>query len=212
MSRMSLPEILAILIQNNALIVHCAGMAKGVGDATTASLGYLERLEHASRNKFELSCSTIVPGDVCSFERMNYTGKVGLVLRPNTVVSITFTSPNDAGSQIDPTRPGRRTHNCGPVSLQSIEAAISGRALDRYNEFGLHQFSVVGVFVDPPIQYSTDIGFNDVSVDEVAQQFPDLALYCLRGGLLHTLCKERDRWNVGQQVSAVDVYSGIACQ
>jgi hypothetical protein len=203
---MTLAETLALLKLHNALIVHCAGMAKGVGSPKTAALGYLERLECAAQNKFELSCSTVVPNDECSFDRMNYTGQVGLVLLPSTAESVTFASPTDAGSQIDPNCPGRRTHNCGPVSLHAIDSAISRRPTDKYNELGLYQFSVVGVFVDPPVQYSDEVGFHDVSVDEVALRFPSYSLFCLQQGVLHTYLKEGNVWQVGTPVPMTDIY------
>lgn len=206
-NRMTHTEILALLKRHNALIVHCAGMAKGVGSAMTAALGYLERLERAAQNNVELSCSTVVPNDECSFNRMNYTGKVGLVLLPSTAGSITFASSTDAGSQIDPNCPERRTHNCGPVSLQAIDSAISCRSTDTYNELGLYQFSVVGVFVDPPVQYSSEFGFHDVTIDEIAFRFPSYALFCLRRGVLYTCHKEGGEWQVGTLVPMADIYN-----
>ena len=209
---MKLSEVHSLLAQHNALIVHCAGMTKGIGNTATASLDYLERLEHAAQNQVELSCSTVVPNDECSFERMNYTGKVGLVLRPSTAESITFASATDAGSQIDPTRPGRRIHNCGPVSLQAIETAISCRHPDKYNEIGMFKLSVACVFVDPPIQYSSDEGFHDVSVDEVATRFRDQDLFCLRRGVLHCLYKQDDSWHLGQRVAVASIYNDTAYQ
>jgi len=44
-----------VLIKNGALLVHCAGYAKMVGNAHTNQLGYLERLQVAAQGDLELA-------------------------------------------------------------------------------------------------------------------------------------------------------------
>ena len=74
---------------------HGAGFAKGVGDGATNSLPYLDRLREVVAKDLEVCCSTVKFGD--SEGNLDFWGRMGLVLWPNSPNSITLVSPQDAG-------------------------------------------------------------------------------------------------------------------
>ncbi len=206
MTTHSLDDLLSLLIDQDAIIVHCAGFAKGVGNDETNGLDYLQRLHRAIVGDVELSCSTVVPGDMNDFSKMNYTGKVGLVLRPNSSASITFASESDVGSQIDPRDSKRRFTGLPSATLELIQTAITDRPPNTYNELGVMDYSVIGVFIDPPIQYVSETGLHSIELRDVAKAFSAVRLFLLRGGQLHDLVSEDGRLTQGNVVSIASLY------
>lgn len=198
--------ILSILADKQALLVHCAGFAKGIGSNETNALKYLERLQRAIDRDFELSCSTVFPGDIHTLEIMNYTGKVGLILCPNAMNSITFASPNDAGSQIDPNNPGRRLSGLPPATPQRIQAAIDERPCNAYNELGVLNYSVRGVFIDPPVQYSSEEGIASIECSEVALAFSDQPLFRIHRGELYEVVRGNGGFSIGAKADVEKLY------
>jgi hypothetical protein len=178
----SLNELHALLVQRSAFLGHCAGFAKGVGDVVTNSYGHLERLQKAATEDFELSCSTIRPGD--GFDNGNYTGKVGLVLCPRQPDSITYACFKDGGTGIDPTIPGRRKHVRISLALNDIERAIDDRTPGRYNELCVLDYEVRGVFCELPIQYIAGGELENLTLADVANAFPGHALFRVFRGQL----------------------------
>jgi len=175
-------ELHALLVSRNAFVGHCAGFAKGVGNVLTNSYGYLERLQKASTEDFELSCSTIRPGDVFW---SNYTGKVGLVLLPRQPDSITYACFRDGGTQIDPTNPRRRSHSRVSLSIDGIAHAIDDRWPDRYNELCVLDYEVRGVFCHLPIEYSAETSMGYLTPADVARAFPSHTIFQAIRGNLH---------------------------
>ena len=141
-----------------------------------------------------------------SHNAMNYTGKVGLILCPNAMDSITFASPSDAGSQIDPNNPGRRSSGLPPATPQLIQAAIDERLYDAYNELGVLNYRVLGVFIDPPVQYSLGEGIVSIEYSEVASAFPDQPLFCIYRGELFGVVQDNAGYSIGAKA---DVQSAL---
>jgi len=159
-------------------------------------------------NDIELSCSTIIPGDVHTWARTNYTGKIGIVIRPNKIKSITYASPADAGSQIDPTNPKRRYTGLPQATVDIIRSAILGRCPDRYNELGVMDYTVMGVFIDPPVEFTTPNGdFQSIGVEEVLAKFSDQRLLCLREGSLYEICRIDGHLSCGQKIDVPSLYT-----
>lgn len=197
-----------VLLEHAALLVHCAGFAKMVGNATTNNLSYLERLEVAAKGRLELACSTVQLGDGTSLEQLrNFTGPCGLVLRPVGVEAITYCWPSDAGTSIG--EGGRRVDVTSAAKALLLSEAISRRSSDKYNEIGVWGYKVVGVFMSElSFEYSIPenqvmarlarLGnpsfdhpdylkaFKDtVDVHQVCAAFPELDIFHLKHGELH---------------------------
>lgn len=200
-------EVLSLLIEHSALLVHCAGIAKGVGSSETDQLDYLGRLRFAIANTdIELSCSTIVPGDSVDHMRTNYSGHVGIILRPNRVDSITFALPRDAGSQIDATNPKRRFTGLPQATPELIRAAIVERDASNYNELGVIDYSVLAVFIEPPVQYSTMDGTVTVPNNTIASVFSNQRLLGLHRGELYELDWSNGQPRLGAKVDVASLY------
>ncbi len=202
----TIDELSRLLRQKMGFIAHCAGFAKGVGSVSTSQLSFLGRLRYAIDNTdIELSCSTVVPGDSFDLQRMNYTGNIGIVLRPNESTSIAFACPTDAGSQIDPDDPKRRVTGLRrPATIQDVRSAILDRPADRYNELGILSYTVLGVFIDGPVQYSFPGGVETVDYREIASAFSDQRFFYLHNGTLLHMEWTKGAPSVG---SAVDLHS-----
>lgn len=202
-------ELLSLLREQSALIVHCAGFAKGVGSVETNNHGYLARLQYAIDNSdIEVSCSTIIPGDFYAWGHENYTGRVGVVIRPNKIESITFASPVDAGSQIDLTNPKRRYTGLPQATIDIIRSAILDRCPDRYNELGVMDYTVMGIFVDPPVEFIENGNFQQRNAEEILAQFPDQRWLCLQQGSLYEVCRTGDgRLSCGSRIDVSSLYT-----
>jgi hypothetical protein len=187
----SLDEVLSFLARHRALIVHCSGTPKGVGPWQTPYPGDLQhvRLGHAQGG---ISCSVVKPGDrFHGFDR-NSTGSVGLVVAPTEPASIVAVAPHDAGSYVENgVRVVGREVDIGRIEL---EQSLDARG-NRYNEWVMRDFKVVGLFVAEPatiwggvsVPISEDrppqLFFQDVSISvfEVAEEFKELPIYSLSG-------------------------------
>lgn len=202
------PTAIDVLIKNDALLVHCAGYAKMVGNAHTNQLGYLERLQVAAEGDLELACSTVREGDWTSIaEIRNYTGPCGLVLRPIGENAITYAWHKDAGTSIGEN--GRRAGISADALVFPLDRAISCRAADTYNEVGVLGYEVLGIFMDrlqfeysiPDCQVAdrlTAFGnpgpehtnyakafMEEITLNDVCKTFPDLDIFLLRCGQLN---------------------------
>jgi len=211
MSIATLQDFLEVLVRNHAFLAHCAGFSKGIGDASTNSLGYLERLKQAAESMKELSCSTIRPGDMHDWSIMNYTGKVGLVLLPNAATSITYASPKDAGSQIDSSNPGRRYSGQPAATPELVETAILSRLPSSYNELGVINYTVVGVFMDEPVQYSGADEVVTLTPEDISSYFSSKRLFYLKKGQLYECVGSGDSLVCGAQVSISQIYGAATC-
>jgi hypothetical protein len=211
MERYSLADLRRLLTRYQAFVAHCAGFAKGTGNATTDSYGYLERLAHAiaHADDWELSCSTIKKGDVFApFGRANYTGPLGLVLFPLTTQSIVGATPGDGGSWIDPCNPGRRLPRLPPSCIEEIEQSIVNRPGDRYNEIRVYRYQVLGIFISRPVQFSTPTGLDEISDSEIRQGFPHKRVFLLCKGSLYSssFSAPTDAFRQEEQITIEQLY------
>ena len=192
------------LVERNSLILHAASFAKGIGNEKTNSLGYLQRLEFALREDLELSCSTFGFGD--SFSKGDIWGQVGLILFPKSPDSITLVSPCDGGTSIDPDNFGRRVHPRDPITKRAIVESMDQRAKGSTNEWCLLAYDALGIYVEPPIQYSEGSKILDIDLSEVFEAFPEQKVYGFIGKQLFDVQKNG---SVGSNISAIDFYSRV---
>lgn len=167
-----------ILIDNNAVLVHCSSQTVLVGNAYTRSLGPLERIYKAMLGNAVVCCSTIIKGDQVI---ANYTGCVGIIVSPKLSTSITYASWLDNGSN-----PYQRelTRNQGSVlcAPTDLEAAILGRSTDSYNEIFVHTYKSLGIFLSRPVQFNVPEGIFDFSDKELYSAFPGIDFYECNNG------------------------------
>ncbi len=182
-------EIFHFLSRNQALIVHCSGTPKGVGPGTHF---YPRDLRNVCEGAAQggISCSLLQPGDRFHGVGRHSTGTVGLVIVPSSSESIVAVSAHDAGSRVvDGVRVV--THECD-IKVDDLEQSLNRRG-DRYNEWVVRDFEVVGIFVaDPaatwqgvPMQMPGGVSpaiINqevDITVSQVAADFDGLPIYTL---------------------------------
>ena len=152
MNTFSLSFLHQTLVNKNAFIYHGAAIAKGIGNSHTNSLPFLQRLHNVIDHDLEVCCSTVREGD--SETNLEFWGNIGLILWPRSPNSITFVSEEDAGTTPDPNHTGRRNLTPRmPVTAQALVDSIEQRPPNAANEWCLLDYEVVGVFVEPPIQY-----------------------------------------------------------
>lgn len=216
-----------ILLKHEALLVHCAGLAKMIGNETTNNYEYLERLKVAAKGNLELACSTVRKGDWTSLENIrNYTGSCGLVLRPEGPDAVTYCWMEDAGTKIGAN--GRRDNVTEEAKKFPLEAAITKRQNNKYNEVGVLGYSVIGIFTDclefeysiPECQISARLealGNPDpehpdyvrayaerINQNDVIREFPHLDVFLLKEGQLEWVRK--DGRGASGLVEIADIY------
>lgn len=174
MNTFTLKELSDVLIKRDAFIYHGAGFAKGSGNSHTNSLSFTQRLQNVINEDLEICCSTVRKGDCES--NHNYWGKMGLILKVNSHNSVTLVSHEDAGTEPDPSNYGRRIINRIPISIQDVKNSIDLRN-DIPNEWCILNYSVYGIFVEPPIQYTEGENLYELQLKDVFHHFPDLKVY-----------------------------------
>lgn len=208
MNTFSLAFLRQCLIERNAFIYHGAGIAKGVGNAATNSTPFMQRLPNAINNDFEICCSIVKNGD--SESTQNYCGRIGLIVWPKSVNSVTFVSPHDVGTYPDPAHSGRRAgFQRAAITSEQLVNSIDLRAADSYNEWCLLDYKVVGVFIEPDIQYIEQGDLLDLPVPKVFSMFPALKVYAfdtVHSGLLREVLPPG---NWGSLVNIADLYQSI---
>lgn len=203
MNTFSLSTLRDVLIKRNAFIYHGAGVAKGVGNAATNSLLYLDRFRRVITEDLEVCCSTIKFGD--SEHNFNFWGKMGLILWPQSANSITFVSPRDAGTEPDPSNPGRRQIWRAPITSQALVESIDLRATDAANEWCVFDYTVVGIFIEPPIQFVENGALRDLEVADVFRAFPTMRVFAFYCGQLREVLPPA-RW--GALLTISELYPG----
>ncbi|WP_448658465.1 hypothetical protein ACPVPU_13440 [Sphingomonas sp. CJ99] len=149
-------ELIELLNQRRALIVHCS--RPGKGDVGEDGLLFPEDLQTAIRicanESRELSCSLVWPAHVKTF------GAIGIILRPRSVASITSVSPHDSGTSFDGT--GKRAGSGVPFSRDTVEQTFANS--QDYNEWTVTDADTIGIFVNlyEPLQVAREIPFADV--------------------------------------------------
>jgi len=175
MNTFTLEELFKELINRDIFIYHGAGIAKGLGTHFTDNLGFTERLQYAIDNDLELSCSTVKKGD--SEVNYNYWGRIGLIVKPKSPNSITLVCQEDAGTMVDPDVPGRRKIRRMPITIQEICKSIDCRSKETPNEWCVLSYSVLGIFIEPPIYYNDKNSFNEIKIKDVFEIFSDYKIY-----------------------------------
>lgn len=171
---------IGILLKHKCVLVHCAGFVKMVGNEDTNSLTYLGRLNRVVKDtNTAIACSTVSHSD--TYEKGNYTGRLGVVIRPKEKGSILDCSSEDAGT----TPEGREKMKDNMKSSDSdFESAIVNRGRDKYNEICVCEYEIMGVFFDYPVQYSDENGnYKDVTSKEIYDNFgSEMSYYFLLNG------------------------------
>lgn len=182
MNTFSLSFLHQSLIERNAFIYHGASIAKGVGNATTNAIPYLQRLKKVIVEDLEVCCSTVRPGD--SETNLNFWGKIGLILSPKSHDSITLVSPKDAGTIPDPSNNGRRAIRRVAITSKALVESIDLRQPQSCNEWCVLDYRAIGVFIEPPIQYVENDQFLDLNIPDVFVHFPGLPVYAFHNGTI----------------------------
>ncbi|WNL48381.1 hypothetical protein RKE25_22880 (plasmid) [Dyella sp. BiH032] len=145
-------ELNFYLADNEFFLVHCIGVAKGIGTDATNALGPVERLQVAyrRRNQIEISCSIVLGGDMYnpSVGCMNYYGPIGLVVGPFDDASVGAAFAQGSTQQ-DPDSPDRRMYpeHLRAQSINCIHNAVTQRGEYDCNEVTLFRYNVYGVFL-----------------------------------------------------------------
>jgi len=191
---MTYEQLLQLLTERKALIVHCS--RPGKGDVGPDGLLFPEDLRNAikicSEQHRELSCSLIWPDHVKTF------GAVGIILKPRAFSSITSISPHDSGTMSD--EDGKRQGMGVPFSAQAVEQTFANSK--DYNEWTVTDADTIGIFVNlyEPLEIAKEIPIADIpgydpsmsdmgstigpvriTIKEVIAAFPDLPLYGFAG-------------------------------
>lgn len=207
-------DVHLFLLSHQALIVHCSGTPKGIGPGNQP---YPHDLQHVWQGGAQggISCSVIRPGDSFHYPVRHSTGTVGLVVAPISSESIVAVSPNDAGSQVE--NGVRVVAREVDICVNDLEMSLSGRR-DRYNEWVVRNFKVVGLFTAMPATtwQSTPMQGHEgrftgtidqevgISTPEIAADFDGLPIYTFSGnGVL--------RWmaNGWHPVAHSEIYSRL---
>jgi len=193
-------ELIGLLTERKALIVHCS--RPGKADEAVDGLLFPSDLKNAAeicaKEHKELSCSLVWPAHVKTF------GALGIVLKPRSTKSITSICPTDAGTSYDPNT-GKRQGGGVPFSGAAVHDTFAN-ATD-YNEWTVTEADTVGIFINPyePLQVAKIVdvtkmqGYDpamdlmgamnlvaaqEISIAEVKAAFPGLPVFTYRGSEL----------------------------
>lgn len=199
-TRPSLCEIYSVLAEHKALIVHFSGTPKGSGSGFEDSFPSDLKKVIAGRSQTGISCSTVMPGDefrdLC---RANATGCIGVILTLLAPDSVMDAHPADCGSYVEDGV--RKVPKARDMTKSELEATISKRAQDSYNEWVIARYKVIGLFAADPYRVSAQVNIdypvdmpdylrsNDATpvfkyktLEEIESLFPDLPIYAFSGG------------------------------
>jgi hypothetical protein len=176
-------EVIQVLREESAIVVHTVGTRKGHGSALTASLEGLDALGNAIRKKPELSCSTIQRGG--SSEANDFWNPLGIVLKPCASTTLTLAYPCDGGTEPDPSGNGRRIiRHPPPSSAADLRASIANRCVGTPNEWCLWRYEILGFFLEHRDAWVGNDESGDpicVNVEDIWELFPDVYVYRLDG-------------------------------
>jgi hypothetical protein len=168
-----------ILISENAYLVHCSSYAPMVQTYVGDPKGHLEKLSYALRKNadFPISCSTLIPRD--SFENYAITGKIGLIVCPESIDQVLAAEPIDNGSDGEPAKSNL-------ITREKIVAAIKNRSIGDHNEILLSSFQVYGLFFCLPIQFrgTNGITIKSYSDEDIYEAFGPIPYYRSHEGLM----------------------------
>lgn len=178
------------------LVVHFSGAPKGTGIKREDHL-YPNDLTHVLVGKAQggISCSTVKPGDSFHGKNRNAIGCIGVIVKLNSVDSLVDVSAYDCGS-IE-YRNGERTALTNrKLTIDDIESSIVNRLADRYNEWIVKDYKVIGILAVAPfevsildkIQYPDDVpkhlrssdpilGTALLDIPKIVKDFPDIPIY-----------------------------------
>ena len=175
-------EVIEFLRRRSTLIVHFASVPPLVGPGPGYPQSLLISVCDRSR---QLSCSVVQPGDSFGVyaDTKNGTGTIGLIIRPRVDASVIAVAPKDAGSvaQTDGTRVFT-PHEITTVTMEDSmerrgEADGPGAA---YNEWGLGDYDVVGLFVSDPAENDVQLAGQSVpsteTIEDTINHFSELGL------------------------------------
>jgi hypothetical protein len=207
----SLADVRLFLARHQALIVHCSGTPKGIGPGQSPYPYDLAHVRHGHAQG-GVSCSVVKPGDRFQGAGRHSTGTVGLVIEPTESESIVAVAPDDAGSSV--VNGVRVVGEEVDICVSDLEHSLSARG-DRYNEWVLRNFEVIGLFVAEPAStwqeesipmpdgMEPQFAFQDVgiSVAEIAEYWDPLPVYGFSGRVIV-------RWsaNCWRPVDHSDIY------
>jgi hypothetical protein len=207
-------ELMGLLTERKALIVHCSRPGKEADEAVDELLfpaDLKNAAEICAKDHKDLSCSLVWPAHVKTF------GAVGIILKPRSTKSITSISPIDAGTSYDPDT-GKRRGGGVPFSGPAVQDTFANAS--DYNEWTVMDADTVGIFVNPyePLQVAkvvdvtkmrgydpamaamvtrNPVAAEDISIMEIMAAFPALAVYSYCGGELVKIVDAADPYDSG---------------
>lgn len=192
---MDLPKLLKALESEGAFIVHCSRSNRG-GEIAPKPLYpadlkcTIADLKAVSGRS--ISCSVVWPSHQETF------GEIGIIVKPRAVEEIVRLSSTDGGTLEDGQGVG------SPLSEEAVEEIFS--APSGHNEWVLIGGEVVGIFLNlsmglfvarrleslPGMDAAAAAAFgfgaepypHEISIREVAADFPGVPLFCFVGGKL----------------------------
>lgn len=185
-------ELNFYLADNEFFLVHCIGVAKGIGTDATNALGPMERLQVAyrRRSQIEISCSTVLGGDMYnpSAGRMNYYGPIGLVVGPFDDASVGAAFAQGSTQQ-DPDNPDRRLYpeHLRARSIDCVNRAVLGRGDYGCNEVTLFRYHVYGVFIQEWMRVVDHRTGKEVDITDqmVHDELPGIPVFRISYGKLY---------------------------
>lgn len=175
-------EVIEFLRRRSALIVHFASVPPLAGPG----LGYPQSLLTSVRDRSrQLSCSVVQPGDSFGVyaDTKNGTGTIGLIIRPCDDASVIAVAPKDAGSVAQPN--GNRVFSPHEITAVTMEESMERRGEAdgpeaAYNEWGLGNYEVVGLFVSNPTENDVQLAGQNVpsteTIEDTIKHFSELGL------------------------------------
>ena len=204
-------KVKTILQETKSVIVHCASFAKMYSDVVNDN-SPSGNLINVIKNQLAISCSTIRPGD--SFIDKNYTGRMGLILLPNSDCAISHTSHEDAGTSWKERNNGQRENRS--VNYDKLLKSINDKQRIGINELCIYNYKVVGFFYDEmPITF-TPICNEDGTITaivykpkEIYEIFKGINVFELCNGIFYETQYVKGMFQKGKKVNVLEIYNNF---
>ena len=192
--RPTLAEVREVLRRYGALIVHFSSVpAMKSTWGSELSRAFPEDLQYAACApvcREGLCCSTVKPTDKFG-TWANASGCVGLILGVTGPKSIRDVDPEGCGSfALEPGGPRVFPNEDRDITAAVLEETIVRQLPDGYNEWGVRDFEVLGIFAVSPFEVIRDGVFTDLGA--IAKAFPTQRIYSFVDGRL--VRREGDAW------------------
>lgn len=165
-SRPSLDSVVDLLANWGGLVVHFSGTPP-MGDGIVCGNLYPKDLHHCISGAAQggLSCSVIRSDDHYDVTNGNHptcVGSIGVIVRPRSAASIVWAQAADLGTHKDSTLIRVSGYEHLDLSLEDLALSLTGRQSNRYNEWVVRDYDVIGIFAIPPFHFWARQDINSV--------------------------------------------------